>query len=106
MKTKKCIPDFLKCNDQIKADRKYFRGPSVLVSRTIVRSRGRGREWGTPYDSLIFYVLVFQIYDRTEISLHIKNRFEKSSKNCPKKILIEPRTPTKLSHFLIERNLG
>ena len=58
----------------------------MLVSRAIVssRRRGRGRGWGTPYDSLIFYVLVFQVYDRTEISLHIKNRFEKSFKNCQK----------------------
>ena len=73
----------------------------MLVSRAIVCSRGRGRGWGTPYDSLIFYVLVFQIYDRTGISLHIKNRLKNHPKIL-KKLLIEPRTPTKLSHFSIE----
>ena len=82
-KQKSCRPGLLKCNDQIKADRQYFRGPSVLVSRAIVFSRRRGRG-GVPPMSLIFYVLVFQIYDRAGISLHIKNIWkiiQKFSKN-------------------------
>ena len=96
----KMYTGLLKVQRSNKSRSKVFRGPSVLVSRAIACSRGSGRGWGAPYDSLMTcWFFKYMIGQRFHYTL------KTDLKNHPKilkKLLIEPRTPTKLSHFLIE----